>query len=63
MLALIACARSDDVMSHIGPVRQLKCAPLSLYTSSHLMYGIVVVFKKQQHYLIGLFLALHSLDF
>ena len=44
---------SDDIMAHVGVVRQPSCAPLSLYTSSHLMYGVAVVLRRQQHYLIG----------
>jgi len=43
---------SDDIMAHIQ--RQQNCVRLSLYTASQLMYGTVVVFHKQQHYLIGL---------
>jgi len=47
---------SDDIMAHTAVIRQPSCAPLSLYTSSHLMYGVVVIYRRQQHYLIGLFL-------
>ena len=43
---------SDDIMAHIQ--RQQNCVRLSLYTASQLLYGAVVVFHKQQHYLIGL---------
>jgi len=55
---------SEDIIAHIQG--QQDCVRLSLYTASHLMYGVVVVYQKQQHYLIGLLHTVHDsclLDF
>ena len=56
----MAALCSDDIMAHFQ--RQKNCVRLSLYTASHLLYGTVVVFHKQQHYLIGLLHTVHDMS-
>jgi len=46
---------SDDIVAHI--LGQGSSVRLSLYISSQLMYGAVVVYRRQQHYLVGLSVA------